>query len=58
MRITNFHTTNYPYILTRHSAKNSVAALAATLQDSKVDLNPYQIEAALFALRSTVQLWD
>jgi len=38
--------------LTRHSTENSVAALAATLQDAQVDLNPHQIEAALFALRS------
>ena len=52
MQITDFHATYYSYLLTRQSAENSVAALAATLQDSKVDLNPHQIEAALFALRS------
>lgn len=52
MQITDFHATYYSYLLTRNSTENSVAALAATLQDSKVDLNPHQIEAALFALRS------
>lgn len=52
MQITDFHATYYSYLLTRQTAENSVATLAATLQDSKVDLNPHQIEAALFALRS------
>lgn len=52
MQITDFHATYYSYLLTRHSAENSVDALAATLQDSKVDLNPHQIETALFALSS------
>ena len=52
MQITDFQATHYSYLLTRHSMENSIEALAATLQDSKVDLNPHQIEAALFALRS------
>lgn len=52
MQITDFHATYYSYLLTRHSAENSVATIAATLQDARVDLNPHQIEAALFALRS------
>jgi len=52
MQITDFHATYYAYLLTRHTFENSIAALAATLQDSRVDLNPHQIEAALFALRS------
>lgn len=52
MQITDFQATYYSYLLTRHSMENSIETLAATLQDSKVDLNPHQIEAALFALRS------
>ena len=52
MQITDFHATYYAYLLTRHTYENSIAALAATLQDSRVDLNPHQIEAALFALQS------
>ena len=52
MQITDFHATYYAYFLTRHTYENSIAALAATLQDSRVDLNPHQVEAALFALRS------
>ena len=52
MQITDFHATYYAYQLTRHSAENTIESLAATLQDAQVDLNPHQIEAALFALRS------
>ena len=49
MQITNFHAAYYSHILTQKNAENM---LIATLQDSKLDLNPHQIEAALFALRS------
>jgi len=52
VQITDFHATYYAYLLTRQTHENSIAMLAATLQDSRVDLNPHQIEAALFALRS------
>lgn len=52
MQITDFHASYYSYILTQQSAENSIDMLVATLQDSKVDLNPHQVEAALFALRS------
>jgi SNF2 family DNA or RNA helicase len=52
MQITDFHAAYYAYLLTRHNYENTIATLAATLQDSHVDLNPHQIEAALFALQS------
>ena len=35
--------------LTRRAAGDSVESLASTLVDSQVDLNPHQVEAALFA---------
>lgn len=38
--------------LTRQSAGDSVESLASTLVDSQVDLNPHQVEAALFACRN------
>ena len=38
--------------LTRQSADDSVESLASTLVDSQVDLNPHQVEAALFACRN------
>ncbi|MCL2013404.1 MAG: hypothetical protein FWG69_00275 [Oscillospiraceae bacterium] len=52
MQITDFHATYYSYLLTRQAPSDSVESLAATLQDSRVDLSPHQIEAALFALHS------
>lgn len=37
------------WLLTRRAAGDSVESLASTLVDSRVDLNPHQVEAALFA---------
>lgn len=39
----------YAWQLTRRTAGDSVESLASTLVDSQVDLNPHQVEAALFA---------
>ncbi|NRT58029.1 SNF2-related protein [Sphaerotilus uruguayifluvii] len=39
----------YAWLLTRRQAGDSVESLATTLVDSQVDLNPHQVEAALFA---------
>jgi len=38
--------------LTRHAAGDSVESLAATLVDAQIDLNPHQVDAALFACRN------
>ena len=38
--------------LTRRAASDSIESLAATLVDSQVDLNPHQVDAALFACRN------
>lgn len=38
--------------LTRRAAGNSLESLASTLVDSQVDLNPHQVEAALFACQN------
>jgi superfamily II DNA or RNA helicase len=40
------------WLLTRRAAADSVESLASTLVDSQVDLNPHQVEAALFACRN------
>jgi ERCC4-related helicase len=40
------------WMLTRRAASDSVESLGATLIDSQVDLNPHQVEAALFACRN------
>lgn len=39
----------YAWLLTRRAAGDTVESLASTLVDSQVDLNPHQVEAALFA---------
>ena len=39
----------YAWQLTKRHAGDSVESLASTLVDSQVDLNPHQVEAALFA---------
>ncbi|WP_426319750.1 SNF2-related protein [Pseudoduganella sp. R-43] len=42
----------YAWLLTRRAASDSVDSLAGTLVDSQVDLNPHQVEAALFACKN------
>ncbi len=49
--ITNFHAKYYAYDLTRRAA-SGLDRLSMSLFDAAVDLNPHQIEAALFALQS------
>ncbi|RYU63192.1 DEAD/DEAH box helicase [Methylolobus aquaticus] len=40
------------WLLTRRAASDSVESLASTLVDAQVDLNPHQVDAALFACRN------
>lgn len=40
------------WLLTRRAAGNSIESLASTLVDSQVDLNPHQVDAALFACQN------
>jgi SNF2 family DNA or RNA helicase len=40
------------WLLTRRAAGDSVESLASILVDSQVDLNPHQVDAALFACRN------
>lgn len=42
----------YAWLLTRRAASDTVESLASTLVDSQVDLNPHQVEAALFACQN------
>ena len=48
-RLTPYRSQYYAWLLTRRAASDSVESLASTLVDSQVDLNPHQVEAALFA---------
>ena len=50
--LTPHQTQYYAWLLTRRAASGSVESLASTLVDSQVDLNPHQVDAALFACRN------
>jgi ERCC4-related helicase len=52
MNLTPFHAKYFAYELTKKSSSDSMQKLASTLVDAQVDLNPHQVEAALFAFRS------
>src|SRR5574340_97522 len=50
--ISAYHAKYFAYELTRRRPSDSSDRLSMSLFDACVDLNPHQIEAALFALRS------
>lgn len=52
MQITDYHAKYYAHELTKRCPSDSVEKLTASLFDAQVDLNPHQVEAALFAFKS------
>lgn len=52
MKTTPWHARYFAHELTRHSSSASIESLTSALADAQVDLNPHQVEAALFAFRS------
>ena len=53
MNLTDYHAKYFAYELTKRCSSDSVEKLASVLlADAQVDLNPHQVEAALFAFRS------
>ncbi|WP_313401313.1 SNF2-related protein [Stenotrophomonas sp.] len=50
--LTPYQSQYVAWLLTRRAAGDSVESLASTLVDSQVDLNPHQVDAALFACRN------
>ncbi|MBN1781947.1 DEAD/DEAH box helicase, partial [bacterium] len=50
--ITPYHAKYFAYELTKRSSSDSIQKLASTLVDAQVDLNPHQVDAALFAFIS------
>jgi superfamily II DNA or RNA helicase len=50
--LTQHQSLYYAWLLTRRAPGDAVESLAPTLVDSQVDLNPHQVEAALFAYRN------
>ncbi len=52
MQLTDYQAAFFAHELTKRSASDSVEKLAHVLADAQVDLNPHQVEAALFAFRN------
>ncbi|MGC9198932.1 MAG: SNF2-related protein [Acidobacteriaceae bacterium] len=52
MELTPYHARYFAQELTKKSSSASVDSLTLALADAQVDLNPHQVEAALFAFRS------
>jgi len=52
MNITPYHSKYFAHELTKQCASGSIEKIAGVLADAQVDLNPYQIEAALFSFQS------
>lgn len=50
--LTDYHTKYFGHDLTKRCASDSIEKLAGALVDAQVDLNPHQVDAALFAFRS------
>lgn len=50
--LTAYHAKFFAHELTKRCPSDSIEKLASALVDAQVDLNPHQIEAALFAFRS------
>src|SRR5690606_8998844 len=54
-RPSDYQACYYAHELTRLGTVGELERLGSTLYDAKVDLNPHQIEAALFALSNPLQ---
>ena len=52
MNFTDYHAKFFAFDLTRQLPSNSIGKFVASLQDAQVDLNPHQVDAALFAFQS------
>jgi SNF2 family DNA or RNA helicase len=50
--LTIYHAKYFAHELTKRSGSDGVEKFATALADAQVDLNPHQIDAALFAFRS------
>jgi len=52
MNLTSYHAKYFAFELTKRNSSSSVQKLASSLMDAQVDLNPHQVDAALFAFKS------
>lgn len=53
MEITPNQAKYFALELSKHTASGDMQKLVPSLMDARVDLNPYQVEAALFAFNSS-----
>ena len=54
--ITPYHAKYFAHELTIRHAENGVDKLSQSLFDASVDLNPHQIEVALFAIENPLSV--
>src|SRR6266571_1669483 len=52
MDLTDYHTQYFAHELTRRCPSDNIEKLASVVAGAQVDLNPHQVDAALFAFRS------
>ena len=52
MNLTDYHAKYFAYELTKRCASDSMEKLAGAVAGAQVDLNPHQVDAALFAFNS------
>ncbi|MGN6553549.1 MAG: SNF2-related protein, partial [Verrucomicrobiota bacterium] len=52
MQLTDYHAKYFAYELTKRCPSDSVEKLASAVAGAQVDLNPHQVDAALFAFKS------
>jgi SNF2 family DNA or RNA helicase len=52
MHLTDYHAKYFAYELTKRCSSDSIEKLAGALVNTQVDLNPHQVEAALFPFKS------
>ena len=52
MQLTDYHAKYFAYELTKRCAPDSMEKLASAVAGAQVDLNPHQVDAALFAFNS------
>ena len=52
MNLTPYHAKYFAHEISLRSPSDSIQKLAASILDAQVDLNPHQVEAAMFAFRS------
>jgi len=52
MNLTPYHAKYFAYELTKRCSSDNLQKLVTSLSDAQVDLNPHQVEAALFAFHS------